>query len=356
MYMSSEKVTTFVTRLFAPPINRLFLITVSIVLLESCSEAPLEPCLSSWFKVTDLPRGAEDLYARDRNFVWIVGSDNNEAVIWRWDGVSLVEEFNYGIENSSLRCIDYFEGTAWAAGDIIKDDFNEALLLKYEDGRWNAVAGPAGTRFGFSKVAGSGKDECWLKGYREIFNYKNGVWERYGNFLGVSGITAYGPARVFAWSDLGPYVSVFDGSDWVIENIDLPGSFSSSIIIDGCATPSALFLTCSIFTDTDQGYFDYGAILRREYAPAGQGKYDLVFFSPPGPYFSSISSLAFVDDKNGIGAGYFTSIVCDDGVFTKEIVDPEFGTPINVSALGSGDYWLLSELEGGRKMLYRRFE
>jgi hypothetical protein len=99
--------------------------------------------------------------------------------------------------------------------------------------------------------------------------------------------------------------------------------------------------------------FYYGAILRRDAAPPGKGTYELVFFAPPGPYFYHISALSYADAENGVAVGYLTSVVCENGVYYEEIVTRPFGTPVAVSALAPGDYWMLSKAEGEGNFLAR---
>jgi len=189
-------------------------------------------------------------------------------------------------------------------------------------------------------------------GYGEVFRYERENWTRFGDLPNACDIGFCNPGRGFITTDLGPYIWVFDGAGWVRENVVLPPGFSTSRLSYIAPIPEGAFFNCSLFTEGLSEFY-YGAILRRDAAPPGEGTYDLVFFAPPGPYFSHVSGLSYADGGNGIAVGYLTSVACEDGVYYEEILDRDFGTPFAVAVLGPRDYWMLAKTEQGGNILAR---
>jgi hypothetical protein len=307
---------------------------------------------SSWKKVAEPPPGAACLFASDDTHVWLVGSESSEGVVWRWDGETLAEEFRCVDKNTDLSDIDFYGDTGWAAGDIKVAGNHAGLLLKYEGGSWSRVSNVPETRSGFYKVSASSRDGCWLMGYGEVFRYDRGTWTRFGDLPNARDVAFSSPSRGFITTDLGPYIWVFDGVGWVRENIILPSGLTTSGLSYIAPIPEGGLFTC-ILRQEGLPDFYYGAILRRDAAPPGKGTYELVFFAPPGPYFYHISALSYADAENGVAVGYLTSVVCENGVYYEEIVTRPFGTPVAVSALAPGDYWMLSKAEGEGNFLAR---
>jgi len=318
----------------------------------NCTGTPMEAPSTLWKKVAAAPPGAASLFAAEDTHVWLVGSESDEAVIWRWDGETLGEEFRCVEKNTDLRDIDFYGGTGWAAGDINAAGNHTGLLLRYEGGSWSRVSNVPESRSGFSKVSAFDSDGCWVIGGSDVLRYDGGAWTRFGDFPNARDIGFCKPSRGFITTDLGPYIWVFDGAGWVRENVPLPSGVAATGLAGIAPVPGGAFFTCSLVQEGLPDFY-YGAILRRDAAGPGEGAYELVFFAPPGPYFYGLDALSFADGENGVAVGYLTSVLCEGGVYYEEIITGDLGTPFAVAALAPGDYWMLAKTESGGNILAR---
>jgi hypothetical protein len=318
----------------------------------NCTGTPIEAPPSSWKKVAEAPPGAASIFASDDTHVWLVGGEDGEAVIWRWDGETLGDEFRCVEKNTDLRDIDFYGATGWAAGYVGAAGERSGLLLRYEGGSWSRVSNVPASRFGFSKVSAFASDGCWVIGGSDVLRYDGGTWTRFVDFPNARDIGFCKPSRGFITTDLGPYIWVFDGEGWVRENVTSPSGLAATGLAGIAPIPEGAFFTCSLCQEGLPDFY-YGAILHRDDAPPGEGAYELVFFAPPGPYFYGISALSYGDGENGVAVGYLTSVLCEGGVCYEEIVKGDLGTPFAVSALAPGDYWMLAITESGGNILAR---
>jgi hypothetical protein len=324
--------------------SAIFIFFLAIFVLLNCTGAPKGASPTLWEKVAAVPSGAVCIFAEEDDRIWLGGAENEEAVIWRWDGVDLREEFRLLGVDSVIRDLDFREGTGWAAGSVDDAVAGTGLVMKYDRGEWTRVANVPETRFGFFKLSAVSRDVCWFLGSGSAFKYAGGTWARFGDFPNARDIAFTEKGRGFITTDMGPYIWAFDGSAWVRENIVLPPGLSTYGLNGTAAVPGAVFSNCVLSWDELPDFY-YGAILKRDGAAPGEGTYELVFFAPPGPYFYGIKALAFADSENGVAVGYLTSVVCGAGIYNQEIVPLTIGNPLAVTALSPGDYWMLGNIE-----------
>jgi hypothetical protein len=64
---------------------------------------------------------------------------------------------------------------------------------------------------------------------------------------------------------------------------------------------------------------EYDAVIRRT-APPGAGEYELSFFSKQGAHYTDFVYLVFRDADHGLGAGPYSSVFYNDGVWQPEKV------------------------------------
>jgi hypothetical protein len=331
---------------------------VIIIILLNCGAPPLEPINVKWLSAASTAVNVNSIAADENGLISLVGefppsSSESQGRILRWNGSALEEVYTVEDKNSELYDIDFAGGIGWAVGTTVIQGKFEAVLLKYEKGRWARVR-DVPTKAPFYSVAATSEGSFWVTTADGIYRYDSGNWSERYELPDVTSVGAAPSGLIFAWP-VGDFIWVFNGAEWVKEYPDLPKGFTLSGISGAAPTEGGIYFACTI----NFGEMYYSAILLRDLAPAGGGVYVLPFFAPPGPYvlYSALNCTAFRRYNNGIALGQQTHIICDNGEFHFGTLPIEIGAPEQVTFEEVGKkYWMAARNEGGTYSLYYLIE
>ncbi len=315
---------------------------VFVLCAAACEDEPIYNRSLSWNKVARFPAHAvpdRALTAAPDGKVYLLAYDisqefRTQTVIYRYDGRVLEEFYRSPYGGYNFRDIKYSHDTLWAAGGKTVGGDHQPYVAKYDGDRWREIDVPSSVNEnGFSVAFPISRDACWFGTWRAVYKYDNGVWQK--RFYDDSKIHEIGIAvsergRVFIsqarYGNWKINVSDDDGATWHAEKIDLPeGLYRISDYRNVFALAGeTLYLAAKLKTTAPlpQGESkDYLGIIKREPAPAGQGRYELAFLaSTTTTPVREFRGMAFHDAGNGRAVGYLTSVAREHGEWAAEEV------------------------------------
>jgi hypothetical protein len=262
-----------------------------------------------------------------------------QTVIYRYDGRVLEEFYRSPYGGYNFRDIKYSHDTLWAAGGKTVGGDHQPYVAKFDGVRWREVDVPGSiSESSFSRAFPVSPEACWFTTWRAVYKYDRGVWQKkfevyskvYDMPIAVTdGGKVFIPmVAMYRSGDWKVNVSDDDGATWHAETVDLGEAlyrisywYHFPIAVGG----ETLYLSAKLKTTAPlpQGESkDYLGIIKREPAPAGQGRYELSFLaSTRTAPVREFRGMAFHDAGNGRAVGYLTSVALEHGEWAVEDVD-----------------------------------
>ena len=320
---------------------------VFVLIAAACEDEPIYNRSLSWTKVARFPTDAVPngaLAAAPDGKVYVAAYDISQefhprGVVYRYGGRRLEEFFRPAYENCGIRDIKYAYNTLWAVGGKTVSGDHQPYVAKYDGGRWREIDVTRSIEEDYFYAAFPVSPEaCWFATWRAIYKYDNGVWQKkldvYSKTLemgmavtegGVVFVPTEPKYRSSVWT---VNVSDDDGATWHAETVNLGEELyriSYYYHYPIAAGGETLYLSAKLKTKAPlpRGESkDYLGIIKREPAPAGQGRYELVFLasSSTAPV-RDFRGIAFHDAGNGRAVGYLTSVALEHGEWAAEDVD-----------------------------------
>jgi hypothetical protein len=259
------------------------------------------------------------------------------AVIYRYDGRRLEEFFRPAYERCNIMDVKHAYKTLWAVGRKAIGEGYRPYVANYGADRWREIDVPNSVgETSFYKVFPVSPGACWFTTRRAVYKYDSGVWQK--KFQGGPGvydvgIAETGSGRVFVslWAiyRFGHWkVNVSDdgGATWHEEGINLAEGlyritdYRNVFAVAGETLYLAVKLKTTAALPQEESK-DYFGIIKREPAPAGEGRYELAFLasSSTAPV-KGFRAMAFHDAGNGRAVGYLTSVALEHGEWATEAV------------------------------------
>jgi len=326
-----------------------------------CAGGPLEPESSGWFQVASFivdGSGPTGIAKGPDNIVYIVG---RTGVIFRYDGRNISTDFESPYDDCSLWDIGTYKNVVWVVGSKevsgTVTDYTGLPYFLYNDGSgWSEIPVDLEGARSFYGVYPVNEKECWIYGsmqYLEdpiLLKYTNGDWTLYPEITNVL-TAAYRPEDgiLYCFEGISDYdeptpavLALTDdgGASWIIENInDRSRGFGlkPNYYTRFFALPGLLYFNADVVVNG----VAYQGIIKRT-GPPGEGKYDVLFYSPLGPHFRDLRGIAFKDVYDGIAVGVETSVLYDAPGWALEDAKGALHNFLYVTA-GPEGYWAIAE-------------
>jgi hypothetical protein len=275
--------------------------------------------------------------------VYAAGTDRTmrifcQAVVYRYDGFTVSEEFRAPYDNSRFYDIESAAGTLWVTGWKLDNNEFEPCLFRMDGEEWTEVAVPASVNtYVFEAVFPVSSDFCWLANDEVVYTYDNGEWTEVLP-RGLKGkdfeLAVTGNGRAFAF-EAGPgraedtvYVSDDRGASWTAEPLDLQTEmyYAYGSLCYTAAAGEGLFITMPLISglsEETEGPQYLGVIVRDE-APPGKGKYETSYVGDLGwLVIPDTWGMAFRDPSDGYVVGYELSLALESGQwYPEDLPDP----------------------------------
>ncbi len=314
-----------------------------VLIAAACDDEPIYNRSLSWAKVARFPDDVGPngvLAAAPDGTVYVIASDiseefNPRIVLYRYEGGRLEEFFRPPYERCDIRDVKYAHNTLWAAGGKTVSGGYQPYVATFDGDRWREIDVPSSVEeSGFSAACPVSRDGCWFTTWRGVYQYDRGVWQKKfydGSKVYDMGIAVSEAGKVFVptarFSDWKVNVSDDYGATWHVEQIGLAEGlyriydYRNVFALAG----ETLYLTARLKTTAplpQSESKDYLGIIKRDPAPAGQGRYELVFLaSTTTAPVRGFMGMAFHDAGNGRAVGYLTSVALEHGEWVAEEVN-----------------------------------
>jgi hypothetical protein len=351
-----------------------FIIILAITIIQllnlSCSN-PLGPKESGWVLLYTLDTDIQviDFYVSPACTFFIIGNDRfGKNAVYKLDGSDFVKEFELDYTDYSLSDLGFRGDNIWAVGRKKVGGEYKPLLVHYDGERWKEINVNYPGMVAVNYIYVVNYNVFWFlcmlleePGSLKLFYYDSGLL-RYFPQKGRIGTTAYSDKGIFyLFLDLGLLpeedryrlaISDNSGETWALEEIELNSGSCYSIKPSGSplcyAVSGALFINLEIH----YGETRYEGIIKRTGKP-GEGVYEIVFYSPLGPYFRDIYSMSFKDGNNGIFIGLETTVVLENGKwFLEEYVPENYFKIGHILADYKSGYYVLTGTPGEYSIIY----
>ena len=357
-YTSALTLTRFSGRLAAFSL----LISLSVAILAGCDTVTLTPAPWRWHIATTFEGAGKMLYLYDvieqSGVVLTCGSyevgGNRVGVVFAYTGGAPTVVFTAPYAESHFYSIcpaGFSNEGYYFAGVKEENGVNRSYIVKFDGVACTEVAVPTWiTDPGFIEVAVDAYGGCWLNSGLGIYYYQNGVWKKHlatDPQRYFDGLACTPKNRVFVCRDpvgaSGKVILVSDGgASWAEEPLTLGTANYRLKSVNGLAVGGeTLFIVAEVTAAGEHGGWSYGAVITRDDAPPGEGKYDLAFLAPRGPFLYDLTEVALRSGYAGVATGAMTSLAYEGGVWRHEQV-PEESRPFDAVCAGRDKYWAIS--------------
>jgi len=361
-------ITLLTPRRLATAVAALFVLCAAACEVEPTFNRP-----SSWEKAASFPDDilpTGPVAAAPDGTVYIAACDisrefDPRGVLYRYDGSHLEEFYRPPYEKWYIWDIKYGFGNLWVEGGKTDNGDHTAYFAKYDGYGWHEIDVPdyIGESSFYCMVPVS-PDVCWFRSWRAVYKYDKGEWRKKFEFdtkCHDMGLAVSERGTVFVPTDPRYYaggltvnVSDDDGATWYMEKVDSGDEKYRVSYYYNYPIASAgetLYLAARLKTRLpvpSEGSNDYLGIIERDTAPAGQGRYRLVFLaSAETAPVRDFRRMAFRDTTNGRAVGYYTSVTLEHGEWVTEEVDAfaMYDPTFTGITAGYPFYWAILEEE-----------
>lgn len=319
-----------------------------------CCGAPLGPMGYQWRVAGEIPLsiGRPSAISVNREGVYFVcRAGPKPNIVYKYENGRFKAVYE-GPADVTFYDVDGGESGGWAVGAT---ETGEGVIIKRTGDSWAAVAIPRNIYNAFLRVIDINGEECWLSasrpGGKELIFF-NGEEIIPFPTAGRPDFLAYAVAdgAIYAYSLPGNAInlSVDGGVSWAHEKLEIvlpagPGGGDVDVIAMA-AGGTRLFIA---FRTKNAGRTVYGVAVRS--GTPGRGVYTPIFYSPQGPYFATISDVAFRSEGEGLAVGSWTSVFYEAPNWVLEDAEP-YNYYLAEEDPESG-WWAVADTHVGRALL-----